>query len=425
MSYSYLDGSQTGMILNQTPSVPGNYQPGQGTAPYAAPMGTSSLLSGGISGANSAYNPSNYSNLSNWEQQKLASIASGHDKFMVDEFMNSISNKASPSSGTDVNGQPTTNPLSSYTGSSAGASLGGTSPSSSSDPLVVGQSANIDRNADIWGQPINKSVSSGSGGGGAGGGTSGGGSGGGGGTGGGTSGGVQGPLNLSGVPNQYPTPNFNSPAQINGGPQNYLPPGGQQQGFQQGSPVGMSQSGPQGALGQYFNTAGYQLTNNPSDPSMSASQRFQQSPGYQWGVDQAMQQVQRNGASRGLLESGSVMRAMGDRAQGMANQDFNNWQNVQNQQYGNYQNRLQGLSAGPTGADYAFNTGGAMGQNAMASGSNMASLLGNQGSAGYGATMNTGGAMSNNILQAGSQQAQIGATNQANLASVAAARGLF
>lgn len=207
---------------------------------------------------------------------------------------------------------------------------------------------------------------------------------------------------------------------------NYLPLGSGQPGSQPdgqvngqvGGQLGMMQAGPQDALNQYYNTAGYQLTNGPG-----AVNRFQISPGYQFAVNQALQQVQNNAASRGLLDSGAALRAMTDRAQGMANQEYNNWQQNQQNQYNQYQNRLAGLAGGPTGADYAFQTGQGMGNTAMQTGGNIGTILANQGNTLFGGIVGAGGAQAQNVTQAGNMQAQILGGNLSTQLAAAALAG--
>lgn len=212
---------------------------------------------------------------------------------------------------------------------------------------------------------------------------------------------------------QYPsgTPSYQAPDM------SYQAPG-------QGGVMQMQQSSPQNALQSYYNTPGYQLLGN------NQAQQFQASPGYQYAVDQAMNQVQQSASARGLLESGAALRGMTDRAQGMASQEYNNWWNQQSQLYGDYQNRLQGLAGGSTGADQAYNLGQTLGGNAMQTGSNLGSLFGSQGNAGLSGMAAAGGAQANNIIGAGTQQAQVNASNQATqlagaIASQPQKTGLF
>lgn len=225
-------------------------------------------------------------------------------------------------------------------------------------------------------------------------------------------------------------PNFPGFQTQRGQPGAFLPSGGQQAGpggflpgqgagGAAGGPVPMTQPNAQAGLQSYYNTPGYQLTEG-----QGAVDQFQTGPGYQFAVDEAMKQVQGNAASRGLLDSGAGLRAMTDRAQGMANQEYSNWQNRQQSMFGNYQNRLAGLASGPTGSQYAMQTGQGLGAGALSTGNDIASLLANQGNTLFGGTIGTGAAQAGNISQAGAQQAQILGANQAtNLA--AAAQGLF
>lgn len=217
------------------------------------------------------------------------------------------------------------------------------------------------------------------------------------------------------------TPGF--PPQLSSGGQlgNYLPNQATQPN-QFGAPLDMQRQDPQATLSNYYNTPGYQLLFGQDTQS-----RFQQSPGYQFAVDEAMKQVQRNASSRGLLESGNVMREMSDRAQQMANQEYGNWWNRQAQQYGDYQNRLAGLAGGNTGADYAMQLGQGLGQTAFNTGNNIASLLGNQGNNFFSGLANTSAAQTNNMMQAANMQAQLNAANQSTLmaGALSSRRGLF
>ncbi len=190
----------------------------------------------------------------------------------------------------------------------------------------------------------------------------------------------------------------------------------------QGGQLQMQQANPQAAMNAYQNTPGYQMLGNDQ------TAQYQQSPGYQYAVNEALKQVQGQSSARGLLESGSALRAMTDRAQGMAQQDYGNWWNRQNQLYGDYQNRLQGLAGGSTGSQEAMQLGQTMGAGTMQTGSNIGSLFGNQGTAGMGGIINTGAAQSSNITNAGAQQAQVNAANQSTQlagATLSQNRGLF
>ncbi len=251
----------------------------------------------------------------------------------------------------------------------------------------------------------------------------GGGGGGGGGFGGGTASSGGSGLNLSGINGGAGAANGGNPAFTNSSMPTspmigYQNPG---QAGMTGQPgvLQMQQANPQAALDQYKNTPGYQLLNAPG--------AYQQSPGYQYAMDQAMGQVQGAASAKGMLESGAVLKNMQQTASGLAQQDYGNWWNRQNQLYGDYQNRLQGLAGGPTGSADAMTAGANGAQANLQTGSNLGSLFGNQGTAGMGGIINTGAAQSGNMINAGQQQAQVGAANQSTQLAGAtlAAKGLF
>jgi len=54
---------------------------------------------------------------------------------------------------------------------------------------------------------------------------------------------------------------------------------------------------------------------------------FQTDPGYEFARDEALQGVERSGASRGMLNSGNTLMALQDRASGLAEQQYGNWAN--------------------------------------------------------------------------------------------------
>ena len=95
---------------------------------------------------------------------------------------------------------------------------------------------------------------------------------------------------------------------------------------------------------------------------------FQQSPGYQFQLQQGLGAIDSSAASRGNLFSGATMKAAQAYGQGLANQD-----------YGNYLNRLGGMAASgqnaagnlaTAGANYATGAGNALASagNAQAAG---------------------------------------------------------
>lgn len=88
----------------------------------------------------------------------------------------------------------------------------------------------------------------------------------------------------------------------------------------------------QGATDMYYNSLGL----NGQEGYDAALGAFQQGPGYQFALDQANQNVLRNNAAMGGVASGNTATALSDRAQQLQNMEFGNWQN-----------RLQGLDVMP------------------------------------------------------------------------------
>ncbi len=64
---------------------------------------------------------------------------------------------------------------------------------------------------------------------------------------------------------------------------------------------------------------------NGPDAMARARSIYQASPGYQWSVDQATDAAARNAARLGIASSGNTLQAISDRAQNIANQDYNSW----------------------------------------------------------------------------------------------------
>ena len=59
----------------------------------------------------------------------------------------------------------------------------------------------------------------------------------------------------------------------------------------------------------------------------AATNAFQAGPGYQFALDQGLQALNRNAASRGMLASGNNTQDILKYSQGLANQEYGNWQN--------------------------------------------------------------------------------------------------
>ena len=110
--------------------------------------------------------------------------------------------------------------------------------------------------------------------------------------------------------------------------------------------AGMGSNGTNGALTQQFT------------PSM-----YQQSPGYQFQMDQGTQAVTNNASATGGVNSGNTLKALTSYGQGLANQDYyqaqNAYQGWQSQAY----NMLNGISRqGQAGASNQAAAGNGVGQ---------------------------------------------------------------
>ncbi|HTK02580.1 MAG TPA: hypothetical protein VL522_23335 [Bordetella sp.] len=57
----------------------------------------------------------------------------------------------------------------------------------------------------------------------------------------------------------------------------------------------------------------------------AAMANFQQSPGYQWQLDQGLRAVDAGAAAKGMLRSGATLQAEQQFGQGLANTDFSNY----------------------------------------------------------------------------------------------------
>ena len=110
---------------------------------------------------------------------------------------------------------------------------------------------------------------------------------------------------------------------------------------------------------------------------------YEQSPGYQFQLEQGQRAIDNSAAASGQLFSGATQKAQLQFGQGMAAQDYGNWLN-----------RLQGLSA--MGQNAASGTGAAAAQFGQMGGS----ALGNQGNA-----MMSGAIAGGNAVNSGIQNA--------------------
>lgn len=65
---------------------------------------------------------------------------------------------------------------------------------------------------------------------------------------------------------------------------------------------------------------------NGAGGNTRATEAFQAGPGYQYRVDQALDQTNRAAAATGSLQGGNTLAALSDRAGNMANQEYGGWQ---------------------------------------------------------------------------------------------------
>lgn len=135
------------------------------------------------------------------------------------------------------------------------------------------------------------------------------------------------------------------------------------------------------ALGGQVNNSGAasnQMANmlglNGTQGQNQGFQNWQNSTGYQFGLNQGQQSVTGNAAAQGLLNSGATAKALDTYGQ-----------NYANTQYGNYDNQLQGLIGS---GNQAANTIGGAGQQSSSTGqtntTNGSGFFGSQGSASAG-----------------------------------------
>lgn len=99
--------------------------------------------------------------------------------------------------------------------------------------------------------------------------------------------------------------------------------------------------------GQASTQMGNMLGLNGTQAQNQGFQNFQNSTGYQFGLNQGLGSITGNAATSGLLNSGGTLKAMDTYGQ-----------NYANTQYGNYMSQLQGLlGSGNQAASIIGNTG--------------------------------------------------------------------
>ncbi len=137
--------------------------------------------------------------------------------------------------------------------------------------------------------------------------------------------------------------------------------------------------------GRYFDTR--EEAQAAADAATFEYSGFQETPGYQYNLDQGQKAIQRRAAVTGQRLGGGTLLRLQEHAQGSANQE-----------YGNYLNRLSGLAG--TGQT-AVNTGAALGaQNASTVG-NALMAGGNARASGYAGQTSALNGTLNNLAQIG------------------------
>jgi hypothetical protein len=118
----------------------------------------------------------------------------------------------------------------------------------------------------------------------------------------------------------------------------------------------------------------------------AAMANFQQSPGYQWQLQQGLQATDAGAAAKGMLRSGATLKAEQTFGQGLANQDFTQ-----------YYNRLMGLTTlGEQAASGGAETARGAASAALGGGNAQSSIYGNTASS-LGTAL--GGALQNKDFQ--------------------------
>lgn len=75
-------------------------------------------------------------------------------------------------------------------------------------------------------------------------------------------------------------------------------------------------------VNMYLNSLGL----NGAAGNQAAQNAFQSGPGYQYQVDQSLNQTNRAANAAGMLNGGNTLSALQDRASNLANQNYNQWQ---------------------------------------------------------------------------------------------------
>lgn len=200
------------------------------------------------------------------------------------------------------------------------------------------------------------------------------------------------------------------------------------------SPV--TTANPTDVLSQFYNTPAYQLAFGnyaANNPGLSPAQLFQAEPGYAFQQQQGAYQLENLQSQQGLLQSGQGQRNLQQYAQGLADQDYQNYLAQNQQLFTNWTNGIAGVAQqgatasgqisqnntnlGNALANSNTNTGNQLSSGSLSTGTNIANLFGNQGAFGSSAILNTAAAQSSNVMSAAAIQAQIAAAQASANAS--------
>lgn len=139
----------------------------------------------------------------------------------------------------------------------------------------------------------------------------------------------------------------------------------------------------EGALGKLGGMYGLNPQLEAQGGVQAAYGGYQQSPGYQWQLDQGVQAAQRSAAARGQLGSGGTLKAITRYASGLADSDY--------QQYVGQLNTLAGFGQNATAGTVQA------GQNAA---NNISTAYGNMGNAQASSYANTASSVNSGINNA-------------------------
>lgn len=129
------------------------------------------------------------------------------------------------------------------------------------------------------------------------------------------------------------------------------------------------------SLAPYQTTLASQFGANDNNANDNSYGGFQESPGYQFRLDEGLKAIQRSAAARGGLNSGATMKALNNYAQNTASSEFENYANALRSMAGIGQTSTAQTSA--LGAQ----TAQSIGSNILTAGNAQASSYANTGAA--------------------------------------------